>query len=332
MFGSHDNDIAHTLSSIKSAIKKEHSFKHYADKHIAKFVMEEAKRAAHFISQYTIEDSMHIHHSKKELLSAIIKKLNHLFSSARYYYHRSEFDRGELLKITEKIESLFKEYSKSGSVYIFRHCQKIKRTDKRGEVYDGIPTEAIKKEAMERSKEIIKEILISPKKVKVVLFHSEMKRTRIFKDIIIREIKHHLHHCKDKVEIEDKGFDSRIRFDYFTKEALGEVKPLYKEKGPFYCFTKWYYNKDEFKNFKLQPKPEEVIKGVNDFVMNAVDASKKTDAYTIVIGISHGWIIDAFLLYKIPGLNNQIKHLIETAAFFKAECDEMNYLGKWVKL
>lgn len=327
----HKKDLAESIRLINSAIKKEHTFKKYNNKQILEYVMKEVKSIVYLISDYLAEDSLYIHNYKKSLLLKIVKELNHLVSSCKYYYNYFEFDQKILLQIISQINTLLDNYSKYGSLYVFRHCETVKRTDAKGIVYDGIPTKAIKDQAMKRAKQIIDEILISPQKVKIILYHTEKKRTKIFGEIIIREIMLH-HHCKDKIEIINKGYDHGIRFNYFTDEAVNEVMPTFKQKGSLYCFFNWYFSSNEFKSFKFQPKPNAVISGIKDFVATNHKLTLEKDYYTIVIGITHSWIIDAYLVYNIPGLENQIKHVIETASFFKVECGELNYLGKWVKI
>jgi hypothetical protein len=330
MFGIYQKDIEESLKLIDSAIRKRLTFKKSDNKQVLKFIMEETKDVIEFIVHYLKKDTLYIHHHKKNLLSNIINKLDHLISSCRYYYNYSQFDHNALMAILIETESLFYKYSECGSMYVFRHCEKAKRTDIKGRVYDGIPTHAVRSQAMKRAKEIIDEIYISPKKVRVIFYHTEEKRTKIFADIIRKEITHHLSHCKNKVEIINHGYDHRIRAGYFSDEALDELMSVYKEKGDFYTIKAWYFHENEFKHFKLQPNPHEVAAGMNDFVTNNYHWLTGRDYYTIIIAVSHSFIIDAYLLHKIPGLEHQIKHTIKTASFFKVECGEMNYLGKWV--
>ena len=325
-------NVEESIRQINIAINKEVAFKKYTDQQVMYYVMKEARDVVSFISSYVTEDSLYIHYHKKTLLLEIIKEFGHLVSSCRYYYNYSEYDKVAILKIIGKIQSLFNQYSLYGSLYVFRHCIKEKRTDAKGIAYDGIPTHAIKNQAMKRAKEIIDEILISPKKIRIIFYHSEMKRTKIFAEIIRREIMNHLNHCKDKIEIVNNGYDPRIRYGYFDNNALKELKPFLDQKGEFYTVLAWYFNMEEFKSYKFQPKPEDVIDGINNFVRECQRLTIDGGHYTIVIGITHSWMIDAYLMYKIPGLQNHIKKLIETASFFKVECGEINYLGKWVNL
>jgi len=324
-------DVAESVTNMLNSLNKTGDFAGISDKAAMKYLMAQSSKTASFISDYMTKDSMYIHYYKKRSLHEIIKELNHLFSTSRYYYNYSSFDKNEVLNIISKIQSLFQEYAQYGSMYVFRHCEKAKRTDSKGKVYDGIPTHAIKEQAMKAALEIMDEILISPKKVRIILKHSEAARTKIFGEIILREINYHLHHCKDKIQIINGGNDPRIRFGYFSDKALAEILPVYKTKGEFYSFLNWYLNANEFKKFKLQPKVEDVVYGVESFVKENNKLIEGGDYYTIVIAITHSWIIDAYLLKRIPGLENEVKNVIKTAGFFKVECGQLNYLGKWVE-
>ena len=110
------------------------------------------------------------------------------------------------------------------------------------------------------------------------------------------------------------------------------MNAVYGKKGEDYSFFSWYHTSNEFVNYRMQPNPADVVNGMNSFVAEYYGQTLHQDAYTIVIGISHSWVIDAYLLYKIPAIEAQVKKVIQTAGFFKVECGEMNYLGKWVSL
>ena len=264
------------------------------------------------ISNYMNQDLLPIHKSKKVILNSILIQLEELKNSNED-------------NIFNKIEDKFQNYNDlGGSVYVFRHCDKIKRNF-RGKIYDGIPTSSIKNQALKVANEIKKEILISPKKVKLIIKVSEVERTRIFSEIILRkalEINQSLN--EDKVILENQTIDDRIRFDIFNETSINEFISLMsnQSKTEFEIFEMWREGK-----VNSFPKFNNVVKNIQSILDEGHDTiNENNDFYSICLYFSHSIILDAYLNFKFGSHHNSI---ISTASFFKEECNSIYYLNKW---
>jgi hypothetical protein len=347
-----NNDIMVSLDLIKAAIWKEKTFKNYDDESLVKFILLESKSLTKQLSDYVNSNELHLHVFKRNCLLNVITGLEKLQSYCLGVLKHSKDVKSNTYKIwysptdlqvfgstfVTDIKGNYEKYMNfGGSVYLFRHCEKTKRLDKNGQKYDSLSKETIKEQAMLRAKQIAKEVAVSPKRVEIYFYHSEEKRTKLFAQIIEKEVKNifgtsifNFKKQESKVGFFFKGYEDRIKFSYFDKEALEELWPLYSKYGEYKSLVSWYFNLDEFKTLKKQPKPKDVVKGIRSFIdeMSAFVKAKQ-DVYRIVVAISHSWTIDAYLYDTFKGLETRTNDIIPTAYFVKSECGQINYRNEW---
>lgn len=332
MFGNPETDIKSSLRILHDALSKKDFAKDASDKGIFQFVNKQAVLMHNFIQKFLEKDALFTHYDKKRILNEAAQKLQHLRDVARYAeHHVDESQIEEMKKVLQDIQKDFDLFSSMGVVYLFRHCNKIKRTNLRtGEQYDGIPTHDVKAQAMALGQEIHDYVLLSSKPVKIIIKHSEMERTRIFGEIVLRKALQVNHVSEGKVISSQPAYDSRIQFNFFTKEALAEMMDVYSKKGEGYAFFNWFNRTNEFATMKLQPEPGHVLGQVKGFLddMDRI-ANSDPNHLVIVLGFSHSFIIDTVIASLYPGILQHIP-VIKTAGFVKKECGRYCYLGKWV--
>ena len=299
------NKIRHNIESPQFLNFKEN--KNYAEK-IHDFVK-------HYIKHRQIE----IHPTK----------LSHL-KQADYYCKSlidslDKEDKETILKNISDLLTEFNNYAQFGSVYLLRHADKTK------EVGRNLSSLGVK-QMKDVAEFIQEEILLSPKPVKIKIYTSEVKRTHIFSKVI-----HHINKAKrlgeKEVIISDKE-DKRLYMGPISEGVWAILKESVdkygKNDGVFNSFIDWLkkekgYAEEIQKGGYLDPdkKRDEIA----DFVNYARKKTYDSDYYTIVIGISHSWMLDTWF-YKYMEINE----FISTAEYAKVELKGFYYKGKWCSL
>ncbi len=326
------NDMQFDIGLLNDAIYRERAFKKYSDHELLEFIKKKSAEISENIFYYIQRDALYINYQKKKILQDIINELTHLISTARYYQNYTKLEEYVIVEILKKIEAMFKEYSRYGAIYMFRHAAKTERFSEKYKNYTGVSKEAISTEVSPLCKAVMDEVLMSPKKVRLIIAHSEYPRTKILGELIAYTVSKINGKTDKKVDIQMAGYDSRIDH-YWTEKSWDEWDGLAKKYGngdDFKAFVEWF--KGNMIDAKFQPNPVEVRRSVNDFVHSWNNKINDTSEYTIVIGISHSPTVDVLIFNMIPSMETNISHLIETANFCKVECNEFCYLGKWVKL
>lgn len=317
----------------KKPVVNETTFQNASEMQIAQYVERMGAEAMNFLTSFAHDTTLFLHHTKQAILLDIAQKFSDLVKRAQYYRIHGGLDTTLLKNALSFIEKDFEKYCAFGSIYVARHCTKTKRANKEGAINDGISLEHIKEEALRVANALVNEIRISPKKVKLILRHTEMPRTRAFAGIIGHRANQVNHLSENKVYIDGPKIEKAIRFSHFSKEALQELMPLFKEKGEAYTFSMWFKQQNEFApgKKKHQPDPTKVTNAVIQFVKNQErQVNKNNDWYTIVVAVSHAWVVDAAICTMLPDLYNNNNFIMKEASFFKVECGQFCYLGKWV--
>jgi hypothetical protein len=104
----------------------------------------------------------------------------------------------------------------------------------------------------------------------------------------------------------------------FSKECLADLDPEYK-KSEFGAFTHWLQG-----GYKNCPVPMTVASELGAWIREGLQHDS-TQAWTIVIGISHSFIIDSFLYFK----TREHQSIIATADYAKFVGSSMYYKGNW---
>lgn len=328
-------DILLDLQLLDEAIHKKESFsKGFSDKGILQFINRKSTAMANQIALYRSNDAMMVHWEKKRLLDKIQITLAHLASVSKHDENYSQFNQAEYIKILDDINEKFNQYCKYGSVYLMRHCDKESRKNMSGNPYTGIKKAAVKEQAMLIAENMFREALMSPKKVMVTLYYTEMDRTRIFTDIIMHKLMQVNHYGENKVQIVEHSINENIKFSNWSKEALDEMLPLLTDSAAeIRLFLDWLDNTGVVKDMKHQPNPVDVTNKVVNFIRDCHNNANKDDGYYhMVIAVSHAWVIDVAMHKLIPNFRSLVPRIINTAEFCKAECGEFGFGNKWVKL
>ncbi|MFC1723017.1 histidine phosphatase family protein [Nanoarchaeota archaeon] len=227
----------------------------------------------------------------------------------------------EIAERFSKIENELDKYASNGCVYLLRHPDKTKQP--------GRSLSALGVKQAKHVAEMIKEdILLSPKKVRVVIRTSEIKRTKIFAKII-----KHINKAKkiEKDVVVSLEEDKRLYQGSFSQSVIDIYMRLCKEhgsqKGDYLTFKAWVNKKEgfdeEIKTLGIEDHAE-VRRKVGEFVKNARKKVKDKEYYTIVVGISHSWILDVWFLKYMA-----IQEIVGTAEYAKVELDKFFYKRKW---
>ncbi|MBU0457022.1 MAG: histidine phosphatase family protein [Nanoarchaeota archaeon] len=195
-------------------------------------------------------------------------------------------------------------------VYLMRHPEKA--TEKTRQLsFHGV------RQAKGVAEYLAEEALLCPKPVHIYLFCSDLRRTYLFAKVIQRKFNQLMHFYDKEVKIEAITEHPAL-YVRFTKEALNETIEEYK-KSEFHAFSSWMAGK-----YKLSPDPKKVIEEVAAWVRDE-KAKSNAGEWTIVVGISHSFIIDALLF----SVTREHESIIPTAGFAKFIGNKMFYENKW---
>ncbi len=214
--------------------------------------------------------------------------------------------RTEFLNITKEFEAIFD----LTPVYLMRHPEKPKEKT-RHLSFGGV------RQAKGVAEYLAEECLLCSKPVHVYLFCSDERRTYLFANVIQRKLEQLTKFYDKKIKIEKIAPDPALYFR-FTNEAINETLEEYKQSD-FLAFTTWIKGK-----YKLCPNPIKVIKELDAWVKTSKAKSNNRE-WTIVVGISHSFIIDALL----SSITKEHKSIISTAGFAKFRGNQMFYDNKW---
>jgi broad specificity phosphatase PhoE len=311
-FGPKKIDIEFYLGKIKHNLDSSQVLNFKENKYYAKEIYD-------FIKHYIKHRHSEIHQNKLYYLKKAEDYCKNLIESL------DKEDKDLALKSFAYLFAEFSNYAKYGSVYLLRHADKSK------EVGRNLSSLGVK-QMRDVADFIQEEILLSPKPVKIKIYTSEVKRTHIFSKVI-----HHINKAEKigekEIEISDEK-DKRLYMGNLSEgcyKLYGEaIKEYGKEKGAFNTFKDWVNKEKGYAEeiakggiFDPDKKREEIA----DFVGFARKKSYDSNYYTIVIGISHSWMLDVWL-YHYTGIDD----IISSAEYAKVELKDFYYKGKWSSL
>jgi len=312
MFGSKVINVEFYLGKIKHNLKSSSKLFNFKENE------NYAKKIYDFVDYYIKKNDIEIHQNKLYYLKKIRDYLLDFIVLCDKEKDRNKINELFLLLIEE-----FNRYALFGSVYLLRHPDKTKEKG-RSLSFLGV------KQAKHAAELIKNDILLSPKPVKIEIYTSEIKRTEIFAKIIG-------HINKEKIDKDDIEFfqkeDERLFMGPISQGVYNlheEAIKEYGNKADFICFKNWL-NKTKGFDKEIQEggisDPIKVRNNIIAFVNFAIEEISNQNYYTIVIGISHSWILDTWL-YHYTG----IQEIISTAEYAKVEFNELYYRGKWTSL
>jgi hypothetical protein len=286
-----------------------------------------------FIDYYLSRHSRYVHPVKVKLLEDARYRLGALMNSR---------DKEAFAKDFSALEKTFAEYVKNGSVYLLRHPEKSKE-EGRTLTLGGVT------QAKEFADTLRDEILMSPKPVSIFIRTSEIKRTKLFGEIIKHVNKSQK--LEKNVVISEVKEHPAMAFGVVDKEAydlLDKYIVIYKSEGEslLKLFLDWVnYNKpgkewlpggkSEIARLIQERKyndPDYLRNSIESFVrasqglvgVSSLDMNK--DSYKIVIGIGHSHNIDCWL-YPYT----QHEGILKSAEFAKIELGALYFRG-WHRL
>lgn len=236
-------------------------------------------------------------------------------------------DLEELPYDEKAFDEMIKEFQKaynSTNIYLLRHPEKPKK----GQISQWGAMQAIQKLEMSRAgvkqarifaKYLCEEVILCPKPVRVTFYCSEVARTKLFAEIIKRELLRLSRIYNKQIITADIAENPALAFR-FTKEAVMEMDTEYK-KGEYEAFKAWIGGK-----YRLPPDPRQIAHELNNWVHQNQNRNSK-DEWNIVIGVSHSFIIDTLLHYKIGH-----GEIIKTADYVRFVGDKLCYDGRWHNL
>ncbi len=196
------------------------------------------------------------------------------------------------------------------SVYLIRHPEKTNEKTRNLSVKGVSQAKGV-------AEYLAEECMLCPKPVHIYLYCSDVRRTYLFANIIQRKFNQLTNFYKKKVNIEPI-VEHPALFFRFTQEALNEKKEDY-QKSEYLAFTNWIKGK-----YKHHPNHNTVSEEVAAWVRD-VKSKSNAGEWTIVVGISHSFIIDALLL----SITHDHKEIISETRFAEFIGNKMFYDDKW---
>ncbi len=299
----------------------------------AEYVKKISAQISEAIINYVQRDSLFVNHIKKDILQNIVKEFTHLISTADYYKNHEKVEQHVLIEIMNKISDMFDNYSRLGAFYLFRHAIKAKRMSERFGEYAGISSDSIKNQVYPLIKRMMDEVLISPKRVRIVFIHTELPRTQILAELITHGVQGINNLYPGKVEIINKGVDKRLSLSLWSPDAFNEWEDPNTAHGlsEHDILIKWLNGK--WTEAKHQPDPNAITQGLYNFLNQWYNyANNGSDFYTIVIAVSHCPPVDMLIYRMMPEMKGQLGRTVAETEFCKAECGQFCFLGKWVDM
>ena len=218
--------------------------------------------------------------------------------------------RESIQLLQEKLETPFKV----SSVYLLRHPEKPSKKDLSANPDRKLSLRGVR-QAKKFAEYLAEEVLSCPRPVKISLFCSELRRTYLFAEIIRRKITQRKEfENKKNITIEAITQHPALAFR-FTGPGMDQLREVYKSKGEMVAFEEWIDGKYDLVNYKQVARELEAWK-------TQATRESCTDAWHIVVGVSHSFIIDALLRVKIGAEHTNI---IGLADFIRFVGDGMKY-------
>ena len=303
-FGSKEVDVKEHLEIIARILD--------SNKIDFKRVLQSAGEIRNFVEYYVKERGFQTHKVKLRFLQTFLDLFNKFISSCQ---KEKEAEARSYFKLArEEID----KYASYGSVYLLRHPDKSK--------VKGLSLSAMGvRQANQVARLIKEEILLSPKPVRLEIYTSELTRTKLFGEVI-----NFISRSKKIMEITQKQ-DERLFMgplsDAVNSRYTKLAKELGAEKGVFEGFSEWIERRDTFGEEIGKGgirDPREVKAGIDSFVQYASGKAAIQNTYTIIIAISHSWILDTWF-YQYTG----IQEIVSTAEYVKIEFGDLFYKGSW---
>lgn len=211
-------------------------------------------------------------------------------------------------------------------VYLLRHPEKSKE---KGRLLETVGV----KQAYEYAKLLINEIMFCPKDVNVIMYHSEVDRTKKFAEIVAYELNKLAVMQKREASYKMGGLDQRLAFRFSDAEIEFLKKPA-QAKGitPYGWehFQDWMANADNYASqFPELHHPQAIISELRDFVDKKSAGYPSSDQqWNIVLGFTHSWILDPL---RVRHAGENVKGIIPSAGFVKIDGGEIFVDNAWYK-
>jgi len=280
-----------------------------------------ARKIFKFIEYYINKRHGEIHPTKLEHLN---KVKGHLLSLISLLASK---ENNNLKDVFSVLLEEFGFFSSFGAIFLIRHPDKYRDP---GRNLTKLGVQQAKKVA-ERIKE---EILMAPKPVRLYLFNSEFDRTELF-GRIIRHINNAKKIGKENIQMSQMKDDRLVMGPVSKKcEAIyGEFlkKAKTKDEGTLKCYLEWLKRydglfADEMKKGGILD-PEKIKADIDHFVSHVQNVVGDKKYYTLVIGLSHMWTLDVWLMHYAG-----MQEIINMSEFAKIEFNDLYYRKKWHSL
>jgi|GEM_PF-5152908 len=225
------------------------------------------------------------------------------------------------------IKAELMRFASFGEVYLLRHADKPK-ADRKSMGFEM--SELGVKQAKHVAEMIEEEILLVPKPVVIKVHCSEQKRTAVLGRVM--KFLNNAHKIgKKDITIMGPTEDQRLFMGNFSDDAMKFLTEHLKNEGEVKTYLEWVKAEqgvfgDLIKSGKLQhPKISE--SSIHNFVATEQQETFDSNHYTIIIGVSHSWTIDVWLMHYTG-----IQEIISTAEYAKVERGSLYYKGKWFRI
>ncbi len=304
----------HNLLSQTAPHGRAHSF---GDESTIRSLHHHLKDLHHYLG-YTRKEhvlSMHPEESARiERAQGMIPSLQALITGKE----REELRVGQFQRQLQLLERSLATNFNLSTVYLLRHPEKVKPHD----VKEGRKNLSLRgvRQAKEFAEYLAEEILLCPKPVRVTLWCSDMHRTFLFAEIIRRKLVQSTHFYHKQVRFDHVQQHPALAFRFQGDAA----KPMEEDyvKDEWGTFIKWTEG-----HYPGIPSARQVAAEIQAFATVPL-RENSADEWHITIGVSHSYIIDAFLFFKLPTHT----HIIDTAGYIRFVGNQLAYKGRWYRL
>jgi len=203
-------------------------------------------------------------------------------------------------------------------VYLLRHPETATEEGR------AITTEGVK-QARNYALALINELLLCPKEINVCMYTSETSRTKSFAKIVAAELKKLADLQGRKINFNIAGEEKLLSI--YSRLTDEQLKFLDNRKG-LPALLNWFNNFNELKKqFPGLTDPRAVVGDFHEFVEKKQKAHQSSEiAWNIVLGFSHGWVLDAF---RVAYSGQNIRAMIPNVGFVKIDGDKVYIDTRW---
>ncbi len=156
-----------------------------------------------------------------------------------------------------------------------------------------------------------------------MLYISDQKRTLVFAKAIEQRLR------SIASQYDKSVFITQItpNPDLFLIRSSGSFEAEYYARGENPVYVDWLKGKYSSAEGETVDECSTRVSRFLNYAESAVTNSQSERVYTIIIGITHSYVIDAYIFRQLTSSHDN--HVIATADFIKKECGNVYFESRW---